>query len=294
MKIKDSNGERVFSALNVIFMIILMAVTAYPVLYVVMASFSDGNLLMNYTGVLYKPLGFSTKAYEMAFKNSMLLRGYLNTIIIIVAGCSINIILTALGAYALARKNLMFKKEITIFIVFTMYFSGGMIPNYLNVKSLGLDNTLWALILPGAINTFNLIILRTAFMSLPDCLEESALLDGANHFIIMFKIALPLCLPTLAVVFLYYAVAHWNSWFQAMIYIKDRKLYPLQLVLREILLVNGGTSVMETGADRGEKQAVSEVIKYAVIVIATAPILCAYPFVQRFFVKGTMVGAVKG
>jgi putative aldouronate transport system permease protein len=174
-----------------------------------------------------------------------------------------------------------------------MFFSGGLIPFYFTVKQLGLYNNLWALIFPTAVNTFNLMVMRTGFEAIPDAIEESARLDGAGHIRILFKIALPLAMPTVAVMILYYGVAHWNSWFNAMLFLDAAELWPLQLVLRQILLVND-TQSMITGVDAGSQMAVSETIKYAVIVIATLPILCVYPFLQKYFVKGVMVGAVKG
>ena len=181
-----------------------------------------------------------------------------------------------------------------ILIIITMYFNGGLIPNYLNIKQLGLYDSLFSLILPGAISTFNLIIMRTAFFAVPDSLEESARLDGANHFVILFRIILPLTMPTVAVLILYYAVGHWNSWFNAMIYLKTRDKFPLQLILREILIQNDTTAMTAGSGDTGDKLAIAETIRYATIVVATVPILCVYPFLQKYFVKGVMVGAVKG
>ena len=179
------------------------------------------------------------------------------------------------------------------FIIFTMYFSGGLIPSYLNVKSLGLDNTLWALILPNAMSAYNMIIMRTSFASIPDSLEESAKLDGANHFIIMCRIVIPLSGSIIAVIILYYAVTHWNSWFNAMIYLRDRTKYPLQLVLREILIQNDAGNMLDDFKAL-EQGSVAETIKYATIVVGTLPIMAVYPFLQKYFVKGVMIGAVKG
>lgn len=204
-----------------------------------------------------------------------------------------SLVLTALGAYFLSRRDVKLKKPISILIILTMYFSGGMIPIYFTVIGLGLENSLWALILPVAINTFNLIIMRASFEGIPRGIEEAAEIDGAGHWRMLFMIILPLSGTTLAVVGLYYGVSYWNAWFNAMLYIKERAKFPLQLVLREILLQNS-TGEMTGGANISDKDQMSEAVKYAVIVIATLPILCVYPFLQKYFVKGTMIGAVKG
>ena len=217
---------------------------------------------------------------------------YKNTLIILVIAVTLNMFLTALGAYFMSRKNVMLKKPITLLIIFTMYFSGGLIPVYLNVKSLGLLDTYAALILPVAINTFNLIIMRTAFASIPESLEESARLDGAGHFRLLFQIILPLSKATVAVILLYYAVEHWNSWFNAMIYLNDRNKFPLQLVLQEILIQND-TSSMTQMVSAGDSSSVGETVKYAVIIVSSLPIFCIYPFIQKYFEKGVMIGAVK-
>jgi len=291
--IKRSKGEKVFNVFNIIFMIFLMIVTVYPILHVVFASVSDSNELLAHRGLLLKPIGFNFAAYKMVFKNPMIVRGYLNTIFVVVAGVTVNIIMTSLAAYVLSRKDVLWKNTIMFFIVFTMFFSGGLIPFYLTVKALHIDNSYLALILPVAINTFNLIIMRTSFAAIPDSLEESAKLDGATHFTILFRIILPLSLPIVAVMVLYYSVFHWNAWFNAMIFIQDRSLYPLQIILREILIQND-TSNMSTGVGVADQEAIGESIKYACIVVATLPILCIYPFLQKYFVKGALVGAVKG
>lgn len=217
----------------------------------------------------------------------------MNTIFVVVVGVFINLIMTSLGAYFLSRQNLRYQKIVMVMIIITMYFSGGMIPFYFTVTGLGLQNSLWALILPTAINTYNLIIMRTSFMSIPYSLEESAKLDGAGHFRILFFIVIPLSKSILAVMLLYYAVANWNSWFNAMLFLDDRSKFPLQLVLREILIQNDTTS-MTQGVGGVDINAVGETIKYAVIVVATLPILCVYPFIQKYFVSGVMIGAVKG
>ncbi|TVY10825.1 carbohydrate ABC transporter permease [Paenibacillus cremeus] len=271
----------------------LMIITLYPLLYVAFASFSDAGQLISYKGLLYKPLGFSIEAYKSVFDNPGILVGYKNTLFIVVCGVCVNLLMTSLGAYVLSRKNVMWNKVFIFIVVVTMFFSGGLIPIYLVVKGVGLLDSLWATILPFSVNTFNLIIMRTAFMSVPDSLEESAKMDGANHFVILFRIIIPLSMPVIAVMVLYYAVEKWNGWFYASIFIKDRSLYPLQLTLREILIANQ-TDNMSAGANSGDRFQIGETIKYATIMVATVPILVVYPFVQKYFVKGVMVGALKG
>jgi putative aldouronate transport system permease protein len=292
-KIKRGFGSVLFDSLNVIILSLIAFVTFYPMLYVVLASLSDGNELLAHTGMLFTPLKFTLGGFKMVFRDPMIVKGYMNTIFIVVAGCAINIVLTALGAYFLSRKDVMIKKPITLYIMFTMFFSGGMIPFYFTVRDLGMYNSLWALIIPSAINTFNLIIMRTGFAAIPDSLEESAKLDGAGHLTILFKIVVPLAMPTIAVIILYYAVGHWNAWFHALMFIQDRAKYPLQLVLRGIL-INNDNAVMTAGVGSVDQQSIGESVKYGVIVVATLPILAAYPFLQKYFVKGVMVGAVKG
>lgn len=289
---RPSFGERCFDLANWLFLALLMVITVYPLIYVALASISDANNLMAHTGVLWRPLGFTTKAYTYVFQNPMLIRGYANTLFVVVVGLVINIVLTAFGAYSLSRKSLQYRKPLMLFLVFTMFFSGGLIPLYLTVKGVGLLDSLWSLIIPQAINTFNLILMKTAFEAIPDALEESAKIDGANDFVILFRIVLPLSMPAIAVMLLYYGVGHWNSWFNAMIYLQERTLYPLQLVLREILLQ--GEANANSGASDGDAAALAASVKYATIIVATVPVLFIYPFLQKYFVKGALIGAIKG
>jgi len=289
-RIKESLSDRIFNVVNITLLIILVILCFYPIWHVVCASFSKPSLFMSHSGVLLKPVGFSLAAYKKVFENSSIWRGYANTIYYVVVGTALNIAMTVLGAYFLSRKNIPGKKIIMILITFTMYFSGGMIPAFLNIQSLGLYNTRMALIIPSAINTFNLIVMRTAMMSVDDSMEESARLDGANHITILVRIMLPLTKATVAVLVLYYGVYHWNSWFPAMIYLEDKSKEPLQLVLRQILIVND-MSEMNIGEDQ---ELISETIKHATILVSTVPILCLYPFLQKYFTKGMMIGALKG
>ncbi len=292
---KKTVSRRIFEAVNALIMIFLMIVTLYPLLYVLFASMSDANeLLKNGGQLLYKPVGFTLAAYKMAFKDNSILIGYKNTLIIMAVGIPLSLYLTAVGAYFLSRKDVMWRNLMAKLIMFTMFFGGGIIPFYLTVKSMKMIDTLWALIIPTAINTYNMIILRTGFDSLPRSLEESAELDGAGHLTILVKIILPLSKASLAVIALYYGVATWNSWFNASIFLqKGSSRWPLQLVLRQILIENS-TDSMSQGTSLGDKERVAESIKYAVIIISTLPILCVYPFIQKYFTKGVMIGAVKG
>lgn len=292
LKVKRSRGEQVFTVFNYIFLTAVIILCIYPVWYVAVASFSDSNLLTQHTGPLLWPEGFNLSAYTKVFKNPMILRGYLNTLFLLLVGVPLNIIMTALGAYFLSRKRVLFQKPIMIAIMFTMFFSGGMIPFYLNLKDLHLTNSLWGLIIPFMINTYNMVIMKTAFQSIPDSLIEAAQIDGASHWKILFSIVLPLSKAIIAVMVLYYGVSTWNSWFWASAILRERQLYPLQVILREILLSNDVSS-MSAGAAATDAESIAMSIKYATIMVATIPILCIYPFLQKYFTKGTMVGAVK-
>ncbi|MBS6642710.1 MAG: carbohydrate ABC transporter permease [Clostridiaceae bacterium] len=289
-KMKASFGSRLFDVCNVIFMASLIVIILIPLIHVVCASFSNPSAYVRHEGMLFYPLDFCLDAYKAVAKNKNIITGYMNTIFIVVVGTTLNVLVTLIAAYCLSRKNVMWSSILMMGIVFSMYFSGGMIPFYLVVKGVGLNNSIWSLIIPTAVSTYNLIIMRTAMVSVPDSLEESAKLDGANQWTILWKIMVPLVKPTIAVICLYYAVTHWNSWFNAMLFIRDKSGYPLQLVLREILLQND-TSAMTAGAD---DYLISETIQFATIVVATLPILTIYPFIQKYFVKGVMIGAVKG
>ena len=288
-----SVGERVFTVLNTIFMLFMIFVCLYPMVYVIMASLSDSNQLMAHTGILLKPLGFNLKSYAAVGENRLIFSGYRNTLFILVVGVVVNLLMTSLGAYFLSRKNVMLKGFVMGMITVTMFFSGGMIPLFLTVKNLGLLNSLWSLIIPSAISTFNLIIMRTSFMAIPAGIEEAAQIDGAGHIRLLFTIILPMSRSIVAVMILYYGVAYWNGWFNAAIYLNEKSLYPLQLVLREILLAND-TSAMTQGMGFSDGISIAETVKYAVIVVSTIPILCIYPFMQKYFDKGVMVGALKG
>ena len=282
-------GEKVFDVFNYALLILVAFVTLYPFLYVIFASLSDPVQLMGNSAPLWKPLGFSLAAYKKVFSNSSIYIGYANTIFYVVVGTTVNIIMTCIAAYVLSRKQFMLRRFFTLMFIFTMYFNGGLIPNYLLIKGLHLIDNRLALILPGAISTFNLMIMITGFEGIPKSLEESARIDGAGDWTILFRIIMPLAKPTIMVILLYYAVGHWNAWFNAMIYIRDASKRPLQLFLRDILTRN------QMGAMTGQTdiEDVGQTIKYATILVSTAPILCIYPFIQKYFVQGVMIGAVK-
>ncbi|VTR59288.1 carbohydrate ABC transporter permease [Paenibacillus lautus] len=292
MRTTRSVSEVLFDSANVILLCLLSLITLYPFLYVLFASISTPAEFVQHRGILLWPKGFSLDSYRMVFENPNIIRSYLNTIFYVVVGTTLNILMTALGAYGLSRKNVMWKGAIMMLIVMTMFFDGGLIPKYLLVKNMGLLDTYWALIIPSAMTTWNLIIMRTAFQGVPDALEESARIDGATDWTILFRIIIPLSLPVIAVMVLFYGVWHWNKWFDALIYLRDRDLFPLQLILREILIQND-TSSMMTSVGGGDRMPVGETIKYATIMVATLPILFLYPFLQKYFVKGVMIGAIK-
>lgn len=293
MVVKDSIGEKIFKFCNIIIMIIMIVVTFYPFYYCLICSFSDSLSLIGERGIMLLPKGWNTSTYLAVLNNPNIKTGYGITIFVVVVGTIVNLVMTSLGAFLLTRKRFAIRKGLTYMMLFTMYFSGGMIPTYLVVyKFLGLGDSLWSLIFPGAISVYNLIVMRTNFAALPDSLEEAAKIDGANDWTVFSRIVLPLSKAIIAVMVLFYGVAHWNSWFNAMIYIRDRDKFPLQLVLREILLLNS-TESMAGGAGSGDQFMIGEGIKYATIVVSTVPILCVYPFIQKYFVKGMMIGAVK-
>jgi putative aldouronate transport system permease protein len=291
--IKKSKAEIVFDVVNTIIMLALMFVPLYPMYFVICASISNNVKLQASPGILWFPKGFNLGAYKLAFSHPLLVSGYKSILFALLFSLPLNIIMTLFCGYFLASKNVYFKKPILVFIMFTMFFSGGMIPGYLNIRSLGLYNTLWALIIPGAMSIYNSIICKTAIEAIPDSLRESAYIDGDNDLQIIFRIVFPLIMPTIAVLLLYYGVAHWNSWFPASLYIRDNPKLPIQNVLRAVLIAN--SDILNSAATANDQiDQFAETIKYAAIVITTVPVLCVYPFLQKYFVKGIMIGAVKG
>ena len=296
MKIKQSPARIAFLVFNYIFLAFLGFLFIIPVWHVVMASFSDAAVLASHSGIVWAPLGKATTGgYKIVLTSPSIASGYANTAFYVIVGTLISLILTIMGAYALSRNTMKYRNVIMLFLSFTMLFNGGMIPTYMVVKDVvHLYDTRWAVIIPSAISVFNLIILRTGFQQVPESLVESAKLDGANEWTIMFKIIVPLSKATIAVILLYYAVGLWNSWFPAMIYLKTRDKYPLQLILREILLLNDTGSVMTSADAVKNVQLERKLVKYCTIIVSTVPIMCFYPFIQKYFTKGVMIGAVKG
>ncbi|MDR0313247.1 MAG: carbohydrate ABC transporter permease [Treponema sp.] len=286
-------SDYVFDTANTLFMIALMFVTLYPIYYVLVASVTNNTALLATPGFLWYPKGFTIGSYKLAFTHPLILSGYKNILFVMFFGLIINLLLTLFTGFFLSSKDVFFKKPILFMILFTMFFNAGMIPNFLNIRSLGLYNSLWALILPGAISVYNSIICRTAISTVPESLSESARIDGANDLTILFRIITPLIQPTMVVLILYYGIGHWNAWFNASIYIRDMIKLPIQNVLRSILIAN--SDILNSAAtERDQINQFAESIKYAAIVITTVPILFIYPFLQRYFVKGVMIGAVKG
>jgi putative aldouronate transport system permease protein len=290
---RKSPGDIIFDVVNTIVMLTLMFVTLYPMYYVVVASVTNNLDLLATPGFLWYPKRFTVGSFKLAFTHPLIVSGYKNILFIMAAGLFVNILLTLFTGFFLASKNVYFRKPVLFMILFTMFFNGGMIPNYLNIRSLGLYDTLWALILPGAVSVYNSIICRTSIEAIPESLSESARIDGANDLTILFRIIAPLIKPTMVVLLLYYGIGHWNSWFSASIYIRDNYKLPIQNVLRAILIAN--SDILNSAATENDQiNQFAETIKYAAIVITTVPVLFIYPFLQRYFVKGVMIGAVKG
>ena len=291
-----TKGDIIFEIVNCIFLGIISAIILYPLIYVVSASISDPMSVTAGKMILW-PVDMTLENYGEVFKNDNIMRGYRNSLIIMFGGTTLNIVMTILAAFPMTRKDLWGRNVIMKLMTFCMFFGGGLIPTYLMVgKTLGLMNNWLALILPGAISVYNMIIMRTFFMtSIPYELHEAADIDGCSPFMTLIKIILPLSGPIIAVMALYYGVGHWNSYFSALLYINKEDIQPLQLYLRKVLTANNTQSLMEMGADEAARAAMrAETIKYAVIVVSSIPMLIIYPFVQKFFVKGVMIGAVKG
>ena len=295
MRIKKQPGEVVFDTANVLFMVLLMAATMYPFVHVLMTSFSEASGLMGYNGFMLLPRGFSAEAYRKVLANPEILRSFVNSVFYVAAGTLLSIVLTLLGGYALSRKDLYWKPLITVFLVIPMYFGGGLIPTYLLINSLGMKNSIWAVIIPGCVGTYNIILARTNFQSIPAELEESAVIDGAPHLVVLFRILVPLSLPIIAVMTLWQAVGIWNSWFGPSIYLTTRRdLWPIQLILREIMISTKESATMMVGVTDISRQYLNETIKNAVAIVSIIPVIAVYPFLQKYFVKGVLVGAIKG
>ena len=296
--VKTSYADKIFDIINVIVMIILLVIFVWPLWFIVIASVSNPNEVWN-GNVLLWPKGFTMAAYEAVIEYKSIWIGYRNTIFYTVVGTMINLVMTVCAAYPLSRKDFMPRNFFMFMFMLTMYFGGGLIPTYLIVNKLGMINTVWAMMIPGARSIYNVIITRTYFInSIPGSLKDAAELDGANSFQYLVKVVLPLSKPIIAVIALYYAVGHWNDYFTALIYINKTGLMPLQSFLRDLLMSNKltmGNSMGGLDAATAEaKMQLSQTLKYSAIIVSTVPVLCIYPFIQKYFVKGVMIGSVKG
>ena len=291
---KKSRGDKAFDIALIIIGLLIMVVIAYPLYFVIIASFSQPEAVLG--GKLrFLPIGFNIESYKMVLSERKVWVGYRNTLLYTVLGTCINLVLTTLAAYALSRKDMPWRTPLTFVISFTMLFGGGMIPVYMVVRGLHLTDTLWAMVIPNAIATYNLLVMKNYFQSsIPEELQEAAAIDGCSHFKTLIKVVLPLSTPILAVIVLFYAVGHWNAFFNAVIYLRNQELFPLQIVLRDILLQNSLEAVGGDLTGMYEKVMRGETMKYALIIVASAPVIIMYPFVQKYFVKRIMVGAIKG
>lgn len=294
-KMNESKQDKIFNVINMIILWIVLIVVAYPLIYVVSASFSNPQAVSSGKVWLW-PVDFTLRGYQVVFQHPDIVRGFLNAIYITVLGTAVQVLITIMAAYPLSRKTLYGKGIITLFFTFTMFFGGGLIPTFILINNLGLYNTYWALILPGAVGVYNVIVARTFFQTtIPEDLFEAGQLDGCSDFRFLLSIVLPLSKPIIAVLVMFYAVGHWNSYFGPMIYLADKELYPLQIVLRNILVQNQFDSkMMMDVASMEQQKGLAELIKYSVIVVSSLPMLILYPFIQKHFVKGVMVGAIKG
>ncbi|MDF2717517.1 MAG: sugar transporter permease [Paenibacillus sp.] len=281
-----------FDVVNVFLMLLLLIVTMYPFVYMIAVSFSDSVSVMK-GNVFVWPKGFNTDMYRIVLNDPRIWSGYRNTLLYTSAGTAVSLVFTSMAAYALSKKKMLFHKPITVMIVITMFFSGGMIPTFLVVKSLGLVDTIWAMIVPGAISAWYLIMMRTFFAGLPQELEEAGKMDGLNDIGLFIRIALPLSKAVLATIGLFYAVGIWNNFYTPLLYLRNPDLVPLQVILRNLVLA--GQTNMDGSFTLGKDQKiVEESLKYATILVGTLPILVAYPFLQKYFIKGVTVGSLKG
>ena len=290
-----SPGDKAFTIINYAFLAIIFVVIAYPLLYVVAASFSDPQAVVRGDVVLL-PVNPTLRGYKAVFQNGKIMTGFLNSFIYLFAGTALNLVMTMLCAYPLSRKEFRARGFLSMFFVFTMYFSGGMVPSYILVNKLGLLNTRWAMIIPTAMSTYNMIICRTYIVnSIPDELYEASQMDGCSPFRYLLSVVTPLSKPILAVLTLYYGVAKWNDYFNAMLYLYKDDLQPLTIVMKEILIMSQVDMTKVTDASAISKlQGMSELLKYSTIVVASLPVMLLYPLIQKHLVKGVMIGAVKG
>lgn len=290
----ETRGDKIFGIVNAVILVLILAIVLYPLIFVISASVSN-QLAVSSGRMWLFPKEFTLVGYQKVFQNREILIGYGNTILYAVVGTSINLIMTILAAYPLSRRSFAGKNVIMFIMVFTMFFSGGMIPTYLIIKNMGMLNTMWSLVIPNAVAVWNIIIMRTFFKeSVPVEVQEAAMIDGCSHTGILLRVMLPLSMPILAVMTLFYCVDHWNSYFSALIYLTDRAKFPLQLILREILIQNQMDKMAGAATSLSEQIMYGQAVKYAVVVVANLPVFLLYPFLQRYFVQGMTIGAIKG
>lgn len=293
--LKRTKGEKIFAVFNTIGMVLLSLIFILPIWHVLMGSISDPLKISAFSGLILHPLGSVTLGgYKLVFSNSSIVRAYGYTILYVVSSTAIGLVLNILAAYVMSRKNLYWGSLFSVIVLFTMMFHGGLVPTFILVRNLGLLDSVWAVILTSAVSAYNIIIMRTSFAGIPEELLEAARIDGAGHFRILLQIILPVSQAIIMVIVLFYGVMHWNEWFNASIYLpKARAKYPLQLVLREIVLQSSENSIV-ADADGQDVMIYRPLIKYATIMVSIIPMMVLYPFVQRYFVSGVMIGAVKG
>jgi putative aldouronate transport system permease protein len=292
--IKRSRGEKIFGVFNFILLSLLCIIFILPVWHVAMASISDPGKISAHSGLILLPVGKPTLGgYKLVMQNSAIVRSYLNTLIYVTGATSFSLVMTTIAAYVLSRKNLYWQGLMAGIIAFTMIFSGGLIPGYMLVKNLHMLDTRWAMIVPFVVSAYNIIIMRTSFAQIPEELFDAARIDGAGYLKILITVVIPVSKAIIAVITLFYAIHFWNSWFSASIYLTDRTLYPLQLTLREVVLLASDNAIV-VDTDGQDIMIFRPLIKYATIMVSTLPMLAVYPFAQRYFVTGVMIGAVKG
>ncbi len=284
--IARTKADKVFDTINVIILSLVLVIILYPLIFVVVASVSDPLRVLQGEVWLW-PKGLNLESYKLVFSHSQIMIGYRNTLFYTLLGTLINLVMTTLGAYPLSRRDFRARSFFTFLFTFTMFFSGGMIPTYLVVKQLGLLDKIWAMLLPGAVSVWNMTIMRNYFQtSIPFELQESAMIDGCGNLSLLIRIVLPLSVPIIAVMVIFYGVGHWNSYFNALIYLTDQNKYPLQLVLRSILMKEETSEMIAADDSVIRRQMMAEILKYAAIIVSSVPVLLLYPFLQKYFVQG--------
>ena len=291
---KRTAPQNVFNVCNIAIMVLLMIVTLYPFYYVIVASFTSSAVLEVHTGMLWWPVNFTCKAFEVAFSHPLLLSGFKNILIIMVVSVPLSLVMTILCAYFMVSKGMLFKKPLMYLMLFTMFFGGGLVPSYLNIQMLGMRDTIWAMILPGAISAYNVVVFRTFFKGIPDSLAESATIDGAGHFRVLFSIILPLSKALLATFTLFSVVGYWNDYMSALLYLDSESKFPIQLFLRKILNSMRMDDIADYSLLTQLQRVNTSTVQNAAIIITIVPILCVYPFLQKHFAKGVLIGSVKG